>query len=145
MARLYTDGEFLKRIGEQFEGDWKLRFHLAPPLFARRGPDGHLVKKAYGPGMLRVFRLLARCKRLRGTRLDPFGYTRERRAERELAREYRETLTAILSKLNRGNLDLSLIHISPRAMTRCASESLAATMAAANAVRSKLPKSACTK
>jgi indolepyruvate ferredoxin oxidoreductase len=105
VARLYTDGAFLKRIGEQFEGDWKLRFHLAPPLFARRGPDGHLVKKAYGPGMLRVFRLLARMKRLRGTRFDPFGYTRERRAERELAREYRETLTAILSKLNRGNLD----------------------------------------
>ncbi|MCM2574785.1 indolepyruvate ferredoxin oxidoreductase family protein [Achromobacter xylosoxidans] len=105
VARLYTDGEFLKRIGEQFEGDWKLRFHLAPPLFARRGADGHLVKKAYGPGMLRVFRLLARMKRLRGTRFDPFGYTRERRAERELAREYRETLSAILSKLNRGNLD----------------------------------------
>ena len=105
VARLYTDGEFLKRVGEQFEGDWKLRFHLAPPLFARRDAAGHLIKRSYGPGMLRVFRLLAAMRRLRGTRFDPFGYTAERRAERELIREYRETLTAILGKLNRGNLD----------------------------------------
>jgi indolepyruvate ferredoxin oxidoreductase len=105
VARLYTDGEFLKRVAEQFEGDWKLRFHLAPPMFARRDKDGHLIKRSYGPGMLRVFRLLARLRGLRGTRFDPFGYTAERRAERELVREYRETLTAILSKLNRGNLD----------------------------------------
>ncbi|OAD17784.1 indolepyruvate ferredoxin oxidoreductase family protein [Achromobacter insolitus] len=105
VARLYTDGEFLKRVQAQFEGDWKLRFHLAPPLFARRDKDGHLIKRSYGPGMLRVFGLLARMRRLRGSRLDPFGYTAERRAERELIREYRETVTAILSKLNRGNLE----------------------------------------
>ncbi|MGY6268798.1 indolepyruvate ferredoxin oxidoreductase family protein [Achromobacter denitrificans] len=105
VARLYSDGEFIKRVSEQFEGDWKLHFHLAPPLFARRDQAGRLVKRSYGPGMLRVFRLLARMRGLRGSRLDPFGYTAERRAERELVREYRETLTAILSKLNRGNLD----------------------------------------
>ncbi|MPT39840.1 MAG: indolepyruvate ferredoxin oxidoreductase family protein [Achromobacter sp.] len=105
VARLYSDGEFIKRVGEQFEGDWKLNFHLAPPLFARRDAAGHLIKRSYGPGMLRVFRLLARLRGLRGSRLDIFGYTAERRAERELIREYRETLTAILSKLNRGNLD----------------------------------------
>ncbi|KGD93538.1 indolepyruvate ferredoxin oxidoreductase [Achromobacter sp. RTa] len=105
VARLYSDGEFIKQVVEQFEGDWKLRFHLAPPLFARRDKDGHLIKRSYGPGMLRAFRLLARLRGLRGTKLDIFGYTAERRAERELIREYRETLTAILSKLNRGNLD----------------------------------------
>jgi indolepyruvate ferredoxin oxidoreductase len=105
VARLYSDGEFLKRVQAQFEGDWKLRFHLAPPLFARRDQEGRLIKRSYGPGMLRVFRVLARMRRLRGTKLDPFGYTAERRAERELIREYRETITAILSKLNRGNLD----------------------------------------
>jgi len=105
VARLYSDGEFLKRVQAQFEGDWKLRFHLAPPLFARRDQHGHLIKRSYGPGMLRVFRVLARMRGLRGTKLDLFGYTAERRAERELIREYRETLAAILSKLNRGNLD----------------------------------------
>ncbi|WP_447917616.1 indolepyruvate ferredoxin oxidoreductase family protein [Achromobacter aegrifaciens] len=105
VARLYSDGEFIKRVGAQFEGDWKLHFHLAPPLFARKDKDGHLIKRSYGPGMLRVFGLLARMRRLRGSKLDLFGYTAERRAERELIREYRETLTAILSKLNRGNLE----------------------------------------
>ncbi|ADP13901.1 pyruvate ferredoxin/flavodoxin oxidoreductase family protein 1 [Achromobacter xylosoxidans A8] len=105
VARLYSDGEFVKRVRAQFEGDWKLRFHLAPPLFARRDKNGHLIKRSYGPGMLRVFRVLAKMRGLRGTKLDPFGYTAERRAERELIREYGETMTAILSKLNRGNLE----------------------------------------
>ena len=105
VARLYSDGEFVKKVGEQFEGDWKLRFHLAPPLFSRRDKQGHLIKRSYGPGMLKVFGVLAKLRRLRGTRLDVFGYTAERRAERELIREYRETMTAILSKLNRGNLE----------------------------------------
>ncbi|QKH35223.1 indolepyruvate ferredoxin oxidoreductase family protein [Achromobacter pestifer] len=105
VARLYSDGEFLKRVQAQFEGDWKLNFHLAPPLFARKDKEGHLIKRSYGPGMLRAFGLLARMRRLRGTKLDLFGYTAERRAERELIREYRETLSAILSKLNRGNLE----------------------------------------
>ena len=82
VARLYSDGEFERRVAQQFEGDWKLRFHLAPPLFARRGPDGKPVKRAYGPGTLRLFRLLARLRRLRGTRFDPFGYTAERRRAR---------------------------------------------------------------
>ena len=63
VARLYSDGEFERRVAQQFEGDWKLRFHLAPPLFARRGPDGKPVKRAYGPGTLRLFRLLARLRR----------------------------------------------------------------------------------
>ncbi|CAB5517704.1 hypothetical protein LMG26857_06803 [Achromobacter anxifer] len=105
VARLYSDGEFIKRVQAQFEGDWKLHFHLAPPLFARRDKDGHLIKRSYGPGMLRVFRLLARMRGLRGSKLDVFGYSAERRAERELISEYRETLSAILSKLNRGNLE----------------------------------------
>ncbi|WP_438858510.1 indolepyruvate ferredoxin oxidoreductase family protein [Achromobacter spanius] len=105
VARLYSDGEFVKKVSEQFEGNWKLHFHLAPPLFSRRDKKGHLIKRSYGPGMLKVFGVLAKLRRLRGTRLDVFGYTAERRAERELIREYRETLTAILSKLNRGNLD----------------------------------------
>ena len=82
VARLYSDGEFERRVAQQFEGDWKLRFHLAPPLFARRGPDGKPVKRAYGPGTLRLFRLLARLRRLRGTRFDPFGYRRTARRAR---------------------------------------------------------------
>ncbi|SAI67803.1 indolepyruvate ferredoxin oxidoreductase [Bordetella ansorpii] len=105
VARLYTDGEFLKRIEAQFEGDWTVNFHLAPPLFAKRDAQGHLVKRRYGPGMLRAFKLMARLRGLRGTPLDVFGYTAERRAERELVRQYREDIMAILPKVSRANLE----------------------------------------
>ena len=84
VARLYSDGEFERRVAQQFEGDWKLRFHLAPPLFARRGPDGKPVKRAYGPGTLRLFRLLARLRAC-AARASIRSATAER-AERELVR-----------------------------------------------------------
>ncbi|WP_459616796.1 indolepyruvate ferredoxin oxidoreductase family protein [Bordetella sp. 2513F-2] len=105
VARLYTDGVFLAQVRERFEGDWKLNFHLAPPLFARRDAQGHLVKRQYGPGMLRAFGMLAKLRRLRGTPFDPFGYTAERRAERGLIRQYEEDIAAILPRLDHGNLD----------------------------------------
>ncbi|OZI29524.1 indolepyruvate ferredoxin oxidoreductase [Bordetella genomosp. 7] len=105
VARLYTDGEFIKQVQAQFEGDWKLRLHLAPPLLARRDAQGHLVKRAYGPGILKLFAVLARLRRLRGTVLDVFGYTAERRAERALIDTYRNDILAILPKLSRANLD----------------------------------------
>src|SRR5690606_2831105 len=105
VARLYTDGEFLRQVDAQFEGDWKLRLHLAPPLLARRDAQGRLIKRAYGPGVLRLFRVLARLRFLRGTPLDVFGHTAERRAERALIDTYRSDLLAILPKLTRANLD----------------------------------------
>ena len=105
VARLYTDGEFLRSVGEQFEGDWSVHFHLAPPLFAKRDDKGHLIKTKFGPRMLVAFRLLAKLKGLRGTWMDVFGYTAERRAERALIGEYRETVLAMLGKLSRGSLE----------------------------------------
>ena len=87
-----------------FEGDWSLRFHLAPPLFSRRDAQGHLVKRAYGPSTLRLFGLLARLRGLRGTALDVFGYTAERRAERALITQYRDDMLALLPRLNAGTL-----------------------------------------
>ncbi len=89
VARLYTDGTFLRRLHRQFEGDFTLEFHLAPPLFAKRDPvTGELQKRGYGPWMLSAFRVLAGLKRLRGTRLDIFGRTAERRMERQLIADY---------------------------------------------------------
>ena len=108
VARLYTDGPFLERLDQQFEGDWTLTFHLAPPLLARRDEQGRLVKRRYGRRMLAAFRLLARLKGLRGTFFDPFGHTAERRAERALIREYRDTVAAILPRLTRENLDAAV-------------------------------------
>jgi len=92
VARLFRDPAFIQKLRGQFDGepggDYTIHFHLAPPLLAGKDGDGHLVKKRYGPWMMSAFRLLARFRRLRGTALDPFGYTRERRHERELVREY---------------------------------------------------------
>jgi indolepyruvate ferredoxin oxidoreductase len=89
VARLYSDGEFARALKEQFEGDSGLKVLLAPPLFARRDPvTGHLRKREFGPWVFRMFGLLARLKSLRGTTLDIFGYTAERKMERALPLDY---------------------------------------------------------
>ncbi len=108
VARLYTTGEFEQRLREQFEGDWRLRFHLAPPLLAKRNERGELVKRAYGPWVLTVFRVLARLRGLRGTALDVFGYTEERRTERQLIDDYERMVTDLLGDLGQGGRDSAI-------------------------------------
>jgi len=104
VARLYTDGGFLNRVGAQFEGDYKLKFHLAPPLTANRDPKtGHLEKREYGPWMLSAFRVLAKLKFLRGRAFDVFGRTEERRAERQAAHDYERLLGEITATLTPAN------------------------------------------
>ncbi|MBN9486805.1 MAG: indolepyruvate ferredoxin oxidoreductase family protein [Alphaproteobacteria bacterium] len=104
VARLYTDGEFLKKLGGQFEGDYKLTFHLAPPLFSDRDPTtGHLKKREYGAWVMPAFRLLASMKKLRGTAFDIFGRTEERRMERRLIGEYQTTIDGVLGTLDQTN------------------------------------------
>ena len=88
VARLYTDGSFAKKISDKFDGDFTLKFYLAPPVFAQRDKSGRLMKKEYGGWMLRAFGVLAKLKILRGTAFDPFGRTGERRAERKLVEDY---------------------------------------------------------
>jgi indolepyruvate ferredoxin oxidoreductase len=99
VARLYVETGFFDRIAQQFEGDYSLRFHLAPPLFSRRDADGHLVKRAYGPWIATAYKLLARAKRLRGTALDIFGYTAERRGERAAIAEFEALVRRIVALL----------------------------------------------
>ena len=104
VGRLYSDGEFLKKLGSQFEGDYRLTFHLAPPLFSDRDPTtGELKKKEYGAWVMPLFRLLASMKKLRGTRLDIFGYSEERRMERRLIGEYEATIDQVLATLGQDN------------------------------------------
>jgi indolepyruvate ferredoxin oxidoreductase len=104
VARLYTDGDFLRRVADQFEGPYELHFHLAPPLLADRDPaTGHLKKRVYGPWMLAGFRALAALRGLRGTAFDPFGRTAERRAERHLIVEYEAVLDEISRTLSPQN------------------------------------------
>src|SRR5579871_2187932 len=88
VARLYTDGNFAKKLSEKFDGDFQLKFHLAPPILAKRDKAGRLQKKEYGGWMLHAFRLFARLKFLRGTSYDPFGRTAERQMERRLVEDY---------------------------------------------------------
>ncbi len=103
VARLHTRTGFIERIAEQFEGDFKVHYHLAPPLLAARNEKGQLVKKKYGPAMLTAFRALAALKGLRGTALDVFGYTEERRTERALIGEYQAHILKLLGSLDAGN------------------------------------------
>ena len=89
IARLYTSGEFADRLTAQFEGDFRLQFHLAPPLIAKRDPvTGEPRKRVFGPWVMHLFQVLARLKGLRGGPFDVFGRTGERRAERRLIADY---------------------------------------------------------
>jgi len=100
VARLHTQTGFVERIAEQFEGDFKVHYHLAPPLLAKRNDKGQLIKQKFGPGMLTGFKLLAMLKGLRGSALDVFGYTEERCTERALIGEYMGIVEGLLASLN---------------------------------------------
>jgi indolepyruvate ferredoxin oxidoreductase len=108
VARLYASGEFGKRIRETFDGDYKLHFNLAPPLFAKKDADGHLRKAEYGTWVFGAFKLLAKLKGLRGTALDVFGYTAERKGERRLIADYFATIDTLLATLDHDNHALAV-------------------------------------
>jgi len=103
VARLHADSGFLQRVGAMFEGDFKLHYHLAPPLLARRNEKGELLKQKFGPAMLIGFRLLARLKGLRGTALDLFGRSAERLGERALIVQYKDSIDELLATLGAHN------------------------------------------
>ncbi len=104
VARLYSSGAFKRELRERFEGDLRLNLHLAPPLFARRDPvTGHLKKRAYGSWIFKVFGVLASLRGLRGTPFDIFGYTEERKTERQLIREFQAEIVDLLPRLSTAN------------------------------------------
>jgi indolepyruvate ferredoxin oxidoreductase len=104
VARLYTGERFRAALDAQFEGVQRVEIHLAPPLLARRDKAGKLQKRAYGAWVLRAFRVLAPLRVLRGTPLDVFGHTEERRAERRLITDYEATVADILNRLSPATL-----------------------------------------
>jgi indolepyruvate ferredoxin oxidoreductase len=109
VARLHADPAFRAKIAAQFDGDYKLNFYLAPPLIAKPDPaTGQMRKMRFGPWMLPVFSLLRRLKFLRGTKLDLFGYTPERRTERELIAEYEALVDELLGRLAADNHALAV-------------------------------------
>jgi indolepyruvate ferredoxin oxidoreductase len=101
VARLHSDAAFHARIAARFEGDYRLNFHLAPPLLAKPDPVTGVPKKSsFGPWMKTAFSLLAKLKGLRGTAFDVFGRTEERRTERALVGEYEQLVDELLGKLD---------------------------------------------
>jgi len=107
VARLYSDGAFAASLASQFDGTPELYFHLAPPLWATSDGQGRLLKKRLGPWVMSAFKLLARLRAVRGSWLDPFGYTKERQAERALLAKYLAQLEHSRALLVRGPLKLS--------------------------------------
>jgi indolepyruvate ferredoxin oxidoreductase len=110
VARLCADPAFLKQVNNTFDGEHlSLRFHLAPPLLARRDKRTGLPRKmTFGPWLLGGFKLLARLKFLRGTPFDPFGHTRERHIERQLVADYEALLVQLIAKLTPENYAIAV-------------------------------------
>jgi indolepyruvate ferredoxin oxidoreductase len=104
VARLHTDPKFTQRLRTQFAGDFKTTFHLAPPLIPGRDASGRPKKRAFPGATVTLFRLLAAMKTLRGTALDIFGYTHERKLERRLIENYRALIERLLPRLNEFNI-----------------------------------------
>ena len=104
VARLHTETDFLNEVAGAFESGYKLKFHLAPPLLSRRDPEtGEARKMEFGEWILPLFRMMARLKFLRGTPLDIFGYSAERKRERQLISEYEATVERLLRDLTTEN------------------------------------------
>jgi indolepyruvate ferredoxin oxidoreductase len=108
VARLHAETGFQEKIAAMFEGDYKVNFHLAPPAIAKRNDKGELQKMKFGPAMLTGFRVLAKLKGLRGTAFDVFGRTGERRTERALIGEYRDSMDRVLATLDASNHALAV-------------------------------------
>ena len=107
VARLHTDKAFTDKIAAMFEGDYKIVHHMAPPLLAKRNDKGELIKQAFGPWMRRALGVLGGLKGLRGSALDLFGKTDERRMERALIQEYRACIEELIAGLTPERLALA--------------------------------------
>jgi indolepyruvate ferredoxin oxidoreductase len=119
VARLYTNGDFLKSVRAQFDGDYKLTFHMAPPIFEKTDPaTGRPKKRSFGPWMMGALHILTRLKGLRGTPLDPFGHLKDRREERALIVEYEKTMDLVLAHFTGENMDLCVEILSLPDMIR---------------------------
>ena len=104
VARLYSGDAFERQLAKTFQSWERLEFHLAPPLLARRDPlTGIPQKREFGGWVMPLFKLLAKFKGLRGSALDPFGYSAERRQERQLITEFEQDMDQILGQMTRDN------------------------------------------
>lgn len=108
VARLYTDGSFAADVAKQFEGDFKLTYNLAPPMLPGIDAQGRPKKRAFGPWMKGIFGVLAKFRFLRGTFLDPFGYSEDRKIERNLIAGYEQDVVTVAKLLSPKNIDIAV-------------------------------------
>ncbi len=109
VARLYSNGHFKLQLKAQFEGEYRLQIHLAPPLLARKDKVTGLPNKmTFGPWMLRAMAVLAKFKFLRASRFDPFGHTKDRKLERHLIEQYETVMQEVLDRLSSENHRLAV-------------------------------------
>ncbi|MFD1194331.1 indolepyruvate ferredoxin oxidoreductase family protein [Seohaeicola saemankumensis] len=106
VARLLLTSQ--EKAAEQFDGDFRMTFHLAPPIISKTGPDGRPMKRTFGPWMARPLRVLKSLKVLRGTPLDIFGRTEERRMERALIKQYEADMADVLAKVTPDRMDAAV-------------------------------------
>ena len=138
VARLYTDGSFAAQLSSTFSSYDRLEFHLAPPILNRRDENGRLKKSTFGPWMMKAFRVLAGMRRVRGTALDIFGYTAERRMERRLLARYEADLETVRSGLNARNVEAAAALLSVPSLIRGFGHVKAGNVEKANAERERL-------
>jgi indolepyruvate ferredoxin oxidoreductase len=138
VGRLYSDGSFMRQLNAQFQDYDRLEFHLAPPILGRKDSAGKPRKSVFGPRMMSGFKLLAALRRLRGTPLDVFGYSAERRMERRLLAEYEGDIATILGRLSADRLEAAVALASVPALIRGYGHVKEAAAARAVAERARL-------
>jgi len=109
VARLYSNNEFINKINKTFEGNFKINFHLAPPIFYKKDKvTGNPLKMNFGPWIMILFKFISKFKFLRGTYFDPFAYLDERKTERLLINNYKKCILEICTKLTIDNYTLAV-------------------------------------
>lgn len=106
VARLYSSADFKRSLDDQFTGKYQIKVNMAPPLFSKKDPvTGYLVKKEFSSWVLKLFPLMTKMKFLRGSMFDVFGYSQERKDERELINSYEKTILDVCSSLTSSNYE----------------------------------------
>ena len=130
---LYSKDEYWNELRSTLGGDIKINLWLAPPLFAKKDPiTGEMIKQKYGSSMFAFFKIMKNFKFLRGSALDIFGYSEERKTERALIAQYIEDIDVLMSALNKDNFELALKiaqipqeirgygHVKEKSVVKCA-------------------------
>ena len=109
VSRLFSENEFYDNIKDQFEGDYKIKFNLSPPIFYKKDPvTKNPIKSEFGSWIIYFFKVLSKLKFLRHTPFDPFGYLEERKLERSLILKYKELIIYLCNKISVSNYDTAV-------------------------------------